>query len=234
MIVVMKKKWILRFFVLCLGLYIFSLSTQILEVSNRIMLNKVIIIDAGHGGVDGGAVSKSGVCESHINLSIALKVRKLLEQDGAIVLLTRNQDVGLYTEDGSIRKKKNEDLRNRKKMRDESDADLFVSIHMNSFGDSKYYGAQTFYPKDSKESKKVSEYIQEELIKVLDKGNTRKAKEKSDVYLLKESNIPMVLIECGFLSNQQEEKLLQDSKYQEKVAWSIYTGIMKYFQQDKI
>ncbi|WP_243109336.1 N-acetylmuramoyl-L-alanine amidase CwlD [Anaerophilus nitritogenes] len=231
---VMKKKWIFRLFVLCFVIYIFSFSTRILEVSNRIMLNKVIIIDAGHGGIDGGTVSKSGVCESHINLSIALKVRKLLEQDGAVVLLTRNKDIGLYTEEGSIRKKKNEDLRNRKKIRDESNADLFISIHMNSFTDSKYYGAQTFYPKNSEESKKVSEYIQEELIKVLDDGNHRKPKEKSDVYLLKESSIPMVLIECGFLSNPQEEKLLQDAKYQEKVAWSIYTGMMKYFQEEKM
>ncbi len=230
----MKKKWIFRLFVLCFVIYIFSFSTRILEVSNRIMLNKVIIIDAGHGGIDGGTVSKSGVCESHINLSIALKVRKLLEQDGAVVLLTRNKDIGLYTEEGSIRKKKNEDLRNRKKIRDESNADLFISIHMNSFTDSKYYGAQTFYPKNSEESKKVSEYIQEELIKVLDDGNHRKPKEKSDVYLLKESSIPMVLIECGFLSNPQEEKLLQDAKYQEKVAWSIYTGMMKYFQEEKM
>ncbi|QEK11212.1 N-acetylmuramoyl-L-alanine amidase CwlD [Crassaminicella thermophila] len=232
-ILVINKKWMFLIISIIFSI-IFSTFciNKVLEVSKHIVLNKVVIIDAGHGGIDGGAVGKSGVCESHINLKIALKLRKLLEQEGAIVLLTREDDVGLYSDTGTVRKKKNEDLRNRKKLRDESQADLFISIHMNSFGQSKYYGAQTFYPKKSEESKRLAELIQEELIRVIDNGNNRVAKEKSDVYLLKSCKIPMVLVECGFLSNPMEERLLQEDKYQEKIAWSIYIGILRYFQEE--
>ena len=187
-------------------------------------------MDAGHGGIDGGAIGKNGVKESPMNLKIALKVRELLEQNGAIVLLTRDKDVGLYSDTGTIRKKKNEDLRERKKMVDESKADLFISIHMNSFPQQpSCAGAQTFYPKNCENSKKISNYIQEELIRILDNKNKRTSKEKSDVYLLKKCSIPTVLVECGFLTNPKEERLLQDSTYQEKVAWGIYIGILRYF-----
>lgn len=233
-ILIIRKKWLcltifLMFFILILSFH------RIVAVSKIINLNKVIIIDAGHGGIDGGAVGKSGTIESHINLDIALKLRKLLEQEGAIVLLTREEDVGLYDDTGTIRNKKNQDLKNRNKMKEESEADIFVSIHMNSFAQSKYYGAQTFYPKNCDKSKKLSEMIQEELISVLDNGNDRVPKEKSDIYLFKSCSIPSVLVECGFLSNPTEEKLLQDDKYKEKVAWSIYIGILRYFQEkDKI
>ncbi|QXM05076.1 N-acetylmuramoyl-L-alanine amidase CwlD [Crassaminicella indica] len=231
-ILIIRKKWFALGFMIIIAMLLIFCMNQALEIFKTITLNKVIIIDAGHGGIDGGAVGKNGILESHINLEIALKVRRLLEQDGAIVLLTRDKDVGLYTDDGSIRKKKNEDLRNRKKLRDESNADIFVSIHMNSFSESKYYGAQTFYPKNSEESKRLAELIQEELIRVLDNGNNRVAKQKSDVYLLKECSIPTVLVECGFLSNPIEERLFQDGKYQEQVAWSIYIGILRYFHEE--
>ncbi|MFZ5966753.1 MAG: N-acetylmuramoyl-L-alanine amidase CwlD [Bacillota bacterium] len=193
-------------------------------------MNKVIVIDAGHGGIDGGAVGRNGVLESHINLEIALKLRRLLEESGAMVILSRDEDMGLYSDQGTIRNKKNEDLRNRKTLIEESHADIFVSIHLNSFPQAQYYGAQTFYPRNCEKSKKLAEHIQEELIRVLNNGNTRESKVKSDVYLMKNTTIPTVLVECGFLSNANEEKMLQDSTYQEKVAWSIYIGIIRYFQ----
>jgi len=195
-------------------------------------LRKVIIIDPGHGGVDGGAVGRNtGIYESHINLDIAFKLRSFLEESGSLVLMTRDDDVGLYTENGTIRKKKNEDLRNRKALFDESSADVILSIHLNSFPQSQYYGAQTFYPPECENSKLLAEFIQEELIRVLDNGNTRKAKAKNDVYLLQNPKAPIVIVECGFLSNPQEEKALQDPVYQEKIAWSIYVGILRYFHR---
>ncbi|MPN26530.1 Germination-specific N-acetylmuramoyl-L-alanine amidase [bioreactor metagenome] len=143
----------------------------------------------------------------------------------------------MYQEDGNktTRQKYNENLKNRKKIIDESNADMFVSIHMNALtgnGASKYYGAQTFYPKGKEESVQLSKYIQQELKRVVDKTNNREIKPRDDIYLLKENKIPSVLIECGFLSNEKEAKMLTDEKYQEKIAWSIYVGVQKYFSEN--
>lgn len=228
-----KAKFFILIILVLLALagIIFVNHYKVTTTSHRVTLNKVVVIDAGHGGVDGGVVSRSGVKESDINLKVALKLRSLLEQAGAIVILTRDEDRGLYSESGTIRDKKNEDLRNRRELVDSSEADLFISIHQNSFPQSQYYGAQTFYPPNSQESKAAAELIQEQLIKVIDNGNTRAAKTKNDVYLLKYSSIPTVLVECGFLSNPTEEIALQENKYQEKIAWSVYIGILRYFHE---
>ena len=197
--------------------------------------NKTIILDAGHGGIDPGALTKDkNTAEKDVNLIIALKIRELLEASGALVILTREEDVSLYEESGdkTIRQKYNENLKNRKKIIQESNADMFVSIHLNAFEQSKYYGAQTFYPKGKEDSIGLSKYIQGELKRVVDKTNNREVKARDDIYLLKENEIPSVLIECGFLSNEKEAKLLVDEKYQEKLAWSIYVGIQKYFSSN--
>lgn len=232
-IIIIKRKYLMVLILMILvGIFSYKLiGNKSLDVYKE-SLNKVIVVDAGHGGIDGGAVSKNEARESDMNLRIALKVRELLEQNGAIVLLTRDQDVGLYSDTGTIRKKKNEDLRERKKMVDESQSDLFISIHMNSFPQQPTCsGAQTFYPKNCENSKKIANYIQEELIRVLDNKNKRKSKEKNDIYLLKKCSIPTVLVECGFLTNPKEERLLKDETYQEKVAWGIYIGILRYFDE---
>ena len=232
-ILLIKKRKLLIFTVTLIfaGLLILIGYNRVISTLNMVTLNKVIILDPGHGGIDGGTVSRSGVKESQINLKITLKLRALLEQSGAIVFMTRDEDMGLYSESGTIRKKKNEDLRNRRELIENSEADLLVSIHLNSFPQSQYYGAQTFYPPNGNESKEAAELIQEELIRVLNNGNTRKSKVKSDVYLLQKNSIPTVLVECGFLSNPSEEIALQENTYQEKVAWSIYIGILRYFHE---
>ena len=197
--------------------------------------NKVIILDAGHGGIDSGTLNDDKtILEKDINLAITHKIRELLESSGAHVILTREDDSSLYVEDGkkTIRQKYNENLKNRKKIIEESNADMFISIHMNALvgkGASKYYGAQTFYPAGKEDSIKLSKYIQQELKRVVDKTNNREVKPRDDLYLLKDNDIPSVLIECGFLSNDKEAKLLTDEKYQEKIAWSIYAGIQNYF-----
>lgn len=233
--IILKKKWIVWAIIILLttlGIilaYIFSRTTKVASLPT---LRKVIIIDPGHGGIDGGMVgTTTGIHESEINLEISKKLRNYLEESGSLVLMTRDKDVGLYTDSGSIRKKKNEDLRNRKRLFDESSADIVISIHSNSFSESKYYGAQSFYNPNCEASKLMAELIQEELIRVLDNNNTRKAKAKNDVYILKNIKVPTVIIECGFLSNPKEERLLQNSNYQEKIAWSIYVGILKYFNR---
>ncbi len=194
--------------------------------------NKVIVIDPGHGGVDPGASSASGIPEKDINLNIAKKLRRLLEQTGCIVILTREEDVGLYTEKSTTySQKKNEDLRNRRILVNDINPDLFITIHLNSFPQSRYYGAQTFYQRGSTEGKILSRLIQEELRKVLDEDNERAALPKDSVYLLREVKSTAILVECGFLSNPREAVLLTKSQYQEKIAWAIYTGIIRYYNE---
>ena len=193
--------------------------------------NKIIVLDAGHGGIDPGAMNKDKtILEKDVNLEITKKLRDLLESSGATVIMTREKDVSLYQEDGNktIRQKYNENLKNRKNIIDESNADIFVSIHLNAFEQSKYSGAQTFYPKGKDDGKELAQFIQDELKRVVDKENNRKIKPRDDIYLLKNTNMPSVLIECGFLSNEKESQLLADSKYQDKIAWAIYVGIQKY------
>ena len=134
-----------------------------------------------------------------------------------------------------LRQKYNENLKNRKKIIEESNADMFISIHLNAFSEHlKYYGAQTFYPAGKEDSVKLSKCIQDELKRVVDNTNNREIKPRDDLYLLKDNKIPSVLIECGFLSNEKEAKLLNDEKYQEKIAWAIYAGIQKYFTENSI
>lgn len=197
--------------------------------------SKTIIVDAGHGGIDPGSMTDDeSIKEKDVNLKIAKKVKELIEASGAVVILTRNDDTSLYTEEAgkTIRQKYNENLRNRKKIIQESSADMFVSIHLNKFPQSsKYYGAQTFYPEGKEEDKKLATYIQSELKRVVDNTNNRQIKPSNDIYLIKDNKIPSTLIECGFLSNDKEAKLLNDEEYQDQIAWAIYVGIQKYFSE---
>lgn len=195
--------------------------------------NKIVAIDPGHGGVDPGAVSKSGLTEDEINLKIALKLKRFIEQSGGIAILTREDDKGLYTDQSTtLGQKKVEDLHNRRKLIEESQAEIFVSIHLNSFTRPGYFGAQTFYSETHEENQALAYILQEELKNVLDKENKRQPAIREDVYIIKDMEIPSVLIEAGFLSNQDEARLLDTSDYQEKIAWSIYVGIMKYFNTE--
>lgn len=197
--------------------------------------NRIIGIDPGHGGVDPGAVSKTGLEEDDINLKIALKLKRFVEQSGGIPVLTRDTDEGLYTDKSrSLREKKTEDLKNRRALIENAGCEVFVTIHLNSFTTSKYYGAQSFYSHNEADSQKLAYLIQEELRNVLDENNKRMPNEKDDVYLINEIEIPSVLVEAGFLSNEVEAKLLNTSEYQEKIAWAIYAGIMRYFNEQEI
>jgi len=228
------KKQVLLVIPLIIAYLIFQFMSEDEAVTTMYLpiTNKVIAIDPGHGGIDPGAVGKQGISEDKINLDIAIKLRRLIEQNGGIVVLTRDDDNGLYTENSTtIREKKNEDLRNRRILINESNPDIFLSIHLNSFPQSQYYGAQTFYKKGCEKSKQLALLIQEEFRNVLDENNSRVPQSRDSIYLIREVTAPSVLIECGFLSNPQEELLLNDSKYQEKIAWSIYIGIIRYFNE---
>ena len=183
-------------------------------------------------GEDGGAVSETGVSEAEINLKIALKLQKLLEQTGITVILTRSTDEAIYDIDSSssIRKKKVSDLKNRVKIGNESSANLFVSIHLNKIPQQQYDGWQTFYRSEDEESKKIAESIQRNLNQAIQKENNRIAKEIKDIYIIENVEIPITIVECGFLSNYQEMKDLQEDIYQEKLAWGIYNGIIEWME----
>lgn len=205
-----------------------------LDEVNALPVNqKIIVVDAGHGGEDGGATSANGVSEANINLSIALKLQNLLEQSGSTVILTRSTDEAIYDteKDGSIRQKKVSDLKNRVKIGNESSADLFVSIHLNKIPQTQYDGWQTFYKKENEESKRLAESIQKNLNEAIQKQNNRIAKSIENIYIVKNVEIPITIVECGFLSNPEEATNLQDEEYQERLAWGIYNGIMEWFKE---
>ena len=194
--------------------------------------DRVVILDAGHGLPDEGAESSNGTTESQINLNIVLKVQKLLEQSGCSVVLTRSDENGIYDiESNSIREKKVSDIKNRVKIGNESSGDIFVSIHLNKIPQSQYYGWQTFYNKRSEEGKKLAECLQNGLNDSIDKDNNRVPLSISGKYIVDNVEIPMSIVECGFLSNPEEEKLLQTDEYQSRIAWGIYLGIQDYFEQ---
>lgn len=191
--------------------------------------NRVVIIDAGHGGRDAGASGRSGTQEKNINLSISKKLKQYIEEGGGVAVMIREDDSGLYSIDSPNKKK--EDMKNRKQIIKDSGGDMLVSIHLNSFPQSQYFGAQVFYYEGSAASENLAKIMQEELRRVLDRNNDRAAKSNKSYYILKDNDIPSVLVECGFLSNPEEEQLLQQNQYQEKIAWSIYVGILRYFSE---
>jgi N-acetylmuramoyl-L-alanine amidase len=189
---------------------------------------KVIILDPGHGGVDGGASSKAGLLEKDITLSISEQLRDYLQESGALVLMTREEDRDLAHEDTrKIRHRKTEDLKRRVEIVNESDADMFVSIHLNAIPSPKWSGAQTFYNRRIPENERLAKFVQDEVKRNLE-NTTRYAKAIENVFLLKNAEIPGVLVEVGFLSNPTESELLRTEEYQQKVAASIYQGILRH------
>lgn len=195
---------------------------------------KIILLDPGHGGIDGGAVSKNGTVEKDINLSIGKKLKVNLEKKGYKVIMTREDDIGLYSDKGRIRDKKNQDLNNRCKMKKESNCDIFISIHLNMFEQSQYYGAQVWYAKEG-ESAELAHILQQNLIKDLNNNNKRKEKCAKGAYKILRcyTDIPSVLVECGFLSNLEEEQKLKTDSYQEKIATSLANSIEEFVKYKK-
>lgn len=193
---------------------------------------KIVVLDAGHGGEDPGAVSAySGAKEKDITLVIAQKTKELLEEAGYTVVMTRTEDILCYdNENLSMTAKRRQDLIKRKMMMDNSNADIVISIHLNSFSDSQYHGAQTFYTKESLSSKKLAVSLQTALREILEPENDREALLKSEeIIITKNCKVTTSIVECGFLSNQEEEKKLIDVEYQEKIAKAIKAGIDNYF-----
>ncbi len=186
------------------------------------LVNKTIIIDSGHGGKDGGSVV-NGILEKNINLQISLKLKDILIKNGANVIMTRDGDYDLSSP--NVNRRKKSDFDNRISLINNASADLYISIHLNYLSDSRYSGAQVFYTKGNEY---LAEIMQESLASYL-KTKMPAKKLSNTIYMYKKLNVPGVLIECGFLSNEKERNLLITDKYQERIALAIIKGIISYY-----
>lgn len=199
---------------------------------NLPLSGRVILLDPGHGGPDGGAGDKD-VLEKDIALNVSLKLRDYLQEQGALVIMTREKDKDLADEDTrGYSRRKVEDLKKRLDMINNSGADFYISVHLNAIPSPRWSGAQTFYAPQLLENQRAARFIQDEFRTNLE-NTTRKAKAMNSVYILKHSNKPGVLVEIGFLSNPEEKERLKSDAYQEKVAASIYKGMLRYYSKEK-
>lgn len=185
-----------------------------------------VVIDAGHGGDDPGKVGINNALEKDINLQIAMLVKQYLEANDIQVVMTREADEGLYDAGGS--NKKVQDMKRRIAIIEETAPLVAVSIHQNSYPEEYVHGAQVFYYNGSVEGQKLANYIQTRLIDTVDSDNTRQIKANDSYYLLKKTGVPIVIVECGFLSNGEEAEKLISEEYQKEVAWAIAIGIVQY------
>ena len=221
-----------------LGLLMFAAACLIMRGGRRLMEavssddvkmsgeRPCVVIDAGHGGNDPGKVGTDGSLEKDINLQIALKLQSFLQMQDVEAVLTRDTDRGLYDENAS--NKKVQDMKNRVALIEEYQPDLVVSIHQNSYHEEYVHGAQVFYYATSERSRGLAECIQRVMVKELDPDNARQAKANDSYYLLKKTSVPIVIVECGFLSNREEAQKLSSAAYQEKAAWAIHLAVMQW------
>jgi N-acetylmuramoyl-L-alanine amidase len=186
-----------------------------------------VIIDAGHGGVDGGTTSCTGIAESHLNLEISLRLNDFLHFIGIDTKMIRTTDCSVYTSGETIAAKKVSDLKERVRMVETTENAILVSVHQNFFGQSIYSGAQVFYGKNT-EGQNIARDLQKNLINTVNPGSKRSAKKASGVYLMEHVTCPAILIECGFLSNPQEEALLRSEAYQKKLCCVIGNTLSEF------
>lgn len=226
----MKKKWKVLLTILVF-VVAFACGRKGAEITYAVQENqppeRIVWIDPGHGGADPGKVGVGDVLEKDINLQISMLLKAELEKRDIEVLMTRTEDTDLAEEGAGSRKMS--DLNNRCKLMNESDASLTICIHQNSFTDPAVQGAQVFYCSGSEDGEKVARYIQESIKEKVDPENEREIKENDSYYMLKNTGIPIVIVECGFLSSPEETELLKDVEYQAKIAQAVAEGVLKYF-----
>ncbi len=230
----LKKKAgsLVLFFFVFTAIYIMLPDFQkIQQTAGLPLAGAVVAIDAGHGGVDGGAVSQDGIVEKDIALKVSAKVRDYLQQAGAVVVMTREGDYDLADEETKgYSRRKTQDLHKRVEVVNDSDAQLLVSIHLNSIPSSKWSGAQCFYALGSVEGERLANKIQEQLASFTEKTDRVPLPDKR-IFLLKSVDMPAVTVEVGFLSNPEEARLMTTEDYQQKLAHSIYLGIAQYITE---
>lgn len=214
--------------ILCIGAAhwgSFAVTTSV--QTSPVVREHTVIVDAGHGGIDGGATSCTGVLESAINLQIALRLDDLLHLLGFDTVMIRTTDTSVYTEGSTIASQKVSDLKERVRVVNETEGAVLISIHQNTFSDDRYSGAQVFYA-GTEGSKELAQLLQSGFIDALNPGSSRSCKSASTVYLLQNITKPGVLIECGFLSNAQEEAKLRSPDYQQKICCVIVSALSEF------
>ena len=240
--VIAPKKIKIKFYLSLILLFIFStliigtryvINKAAIDVSSNNNISQTVIIDAGHGGPDGGTSADDGTLEKHINLEIAHKLNDVLQSMGIKTVMVRTEDVSIHDESAStIRQKKISDLKNRLSIVNNTENSVFVSIHQNHFSSPKYSGTQVFYSKNNPCSKDLAESIRQSVISYLQKDNTREIKKSgSEIYLLNNAQAPAVMVECGFLSNYTDTQNLKNEDYQQKIAFIIAIGILDYLNK---
>ncbi len=237
-----SKKKVMYSVTIVLGLFFILGILQISDTSKYMSVNgndikneKIkVIIDPGHGGVDCGAVASDSTLEKDINLQIALMLDEMLRMAGAETILTRDTDVSIHDiTANTIRAKKVSDIHNRFKIIESNPDKIFVSIHQNTYSDSKYKGAQLFYSPNNSESAELAKLIQNSVSSNLQKDNDREIKKcTTDVYLVYHAKSTAVLCECGFLSNREELNNLKNPEYQKQIAFCIFQGILDYYSSE--
>ncbi|MBQ6717802.1 MAG: N-acetylmuramoyl-L-alanine amidase [Clostridia bacterium] len=216
--------------IICLIAAFSYVKSEVIPTNTTTDIAKTVIIDAGHGGFDGGASAADGTVEKDINLQIALKTAYILRLNGFEVIMTRDSDTGTEDDESeAIAKRKKSDLSNRlQMMKDYPDA-IYVSIHLNKFTTSAANGAQVFYTKNYKEARDLAQSVQQSIVTLIQPENTRVVKQGTDsTYLLKNAAVPTIIVECGFLSNKSELEKLKNDDYQSQMALAIVGGIMDY------
>ncbi len=202
------------------------------EAADAIPYEKIIILDAGHGGEDSGAVGVNGVLEKDLNLEITLEIGKMLEEKGYIVIYTRTDDRLLYAENENVKGiRKISDLKNRCKVAARYPDAIFVSIHMNSFGSEKYSGLQVYYSEENENSVRLANAIQKKVKEDIQPENNRVTKVGKGMYLLENMSNPSIIVECGFLTNKNECEKLSQKEYQKQLSFSIVCAIIEYIEK---
>lgn len=229
----MKKRLeIVMAVIVIAGSYFFAKEGARMAESQKAEEGKIcIVVDAGHGGADPGKIGINKAEEKDINLQVARYLKKMLEESGIKVVMTRNDEKGLYSEGAN--NKKVEDMRKRCEIIEKAHPVFTVSIHQNSYPEESVKGAQVFYYGESAEGKKLADTLQASLVQQLDPSNHRQAKSNKSYYLLKKTSSPTVIVECGFLSNSKEAELLVTKEYQEKVAEAVHMGILQHLNLDE-
>ena len=222
-----KLEWLMAVILLSAA-YVLSREGARLVAAQK-AATKVVVLDSGHGGDDPGKIGANGVKEKDINLAIARLLKKKLEKQGILVVMTREGEDDL-SDPGAVNAKV-QDLQRRVQLIHEKKPDCVISIHQNSYPDAAVKGAQVFYYTGSMGSETLASGIQDQLVRGLDPENHRKVKANDSYYLLKKTKGTIVIVECGFLSNQAEAEKLCDEEYQDRIAWLIHKGILRYLKQ---
>lgn len=228
--------FIIYFFIALIFGNIFKNASRLADIVNALNNNPAVIVDAGHGGEDGGAIAIDGeTLEKDLNLSIAIKLSDMLKKNNISTFMIRSKDESIYKKDDhkkTLRKKKIEDLKNRVTIANSNNKNILISIHQNKFTDESLTGMQIFYSGNNEHSVTLANFIKDELEKNISQANFRENKKANkEIYLLRNTKVPAIIIECGFISNKEELKKLTSEDYQNKIAQCIFAGIKNFLDK---